>query len=277
MNKSILKKIAVFTATVLTGMVFLCGCGGDTSADEEPGLPSLVIGSDYYEPYIYLDDNGEFVGMDVQLITEICKHIGYKAVFKNIEWGMKNEILASGEVDALCGCFSVTGREDEYAWTLPYMNSRQVVAVPESSDIYEIADLNGKRVAVQATTKPDELFSGMESRMKGPVPELYALNTFPNMSYIFAAISEGFVDAIAGHEIALREYMKSSSVKLRILEEPLLEVKLGIAFGKDTHAEIIEKINQTLYLLKHNGFLSELVSSYGLDPDLYLVDYEKNE
>ena len=41
-------------------------------------------------------------------------------------------------------------------------------------------------------------------------------------------------------------------------------------------ADTIEKINQTLYLLKHNGFLSELVSSYGLDPDVYLVDYEKN-
>ena len=194
------------------------GCGGDRPSVEGESLPELVVASDYYAPYIYRDEKGDFVGIDVELITEICKHVGLKPVFRHIDWSGKNEVLSSGGADCLCGSFSLTGREDEYSWTLPYMNSRQVVAVPQDSDIYWISDLKDKRVAVQATTKPDEIFSGKKNE-KIVVPKLKELNCFPDITYIVAALNGGFVDAIAGHEVVLREYMKSSSVKIRILED----------------------------------------------------------
>ena len=50
------------------------------------------------------------------------------------------------------------GREEEYQWAGPYLYSRQVVAVRSDSDIYTLQDLAGKVVAVQSTTKPEELF-----------------------------------------------------------------------------------------------------------------------
>ena len=274
MNKSFLRKIAVLSAVVLASSTLFFGCGGDRPSVEGESLPELVVASDYYAPYIYRDEKGDFVGIDVELITEICKHVGLKPVFRHIDWSGKNEVLSSGGADCLCGSFSLTGREDEYSWTLPYMNSRQVVAVPQDSDIYWISDLKDKRVAVQATTKPDEIFSGKKNE-KIVVPKLKELNCFPDITYIVAALNGGFVDAIAGHEVVLREYMKSSSVKIRILEEPLLEVEIGLAFLKNTHHEIIEKMNSAIYILRNNGYLARLVSSYGLDPDAYLVNYEK--
>ena len=45
------------------------------------------------------------------------------------------------------------------------MISRQVVAVSKDSDIYTLADLEGKRVAVQSTTKPDRFLRHI--RMNG--------------------------------------------------------------------------------------------------------------
>ena len=275
MSKSFLQKIAAFMAVFFVGVLTASGCKGGENTSESSALPEIVVGSDYYAPYIYLDETGSFVGIDVELITEICKHIGYKARFKHIEWQEKNDLLEKVEIDCLMGSFSCTGRENDYNWTDPYMNSRQVVAVPEDSDINEIGDLKGKRVAVQSTTKPDEIFSG-RAGVKMTVPELGSLNCFPNMTYIFAAINEGYVDAIAGHEVVLREYMKTSSVKLRILDEPLLEVQIGIAFYKDTHSELISKINATLRVMKNSGDMAKIVSSYGLNPYVYLVDYEKN-
>lgn len=53
------------------------------------------------------------------------------------------------------------------------MNSRQVVAVAADSDIITLADLENKRVAVQSTTKPDEIFSGV-TRQKSECPEIKA-------------------------------------------------------------------------------------------------------
>lgn len=273
MNKSFLRKIAVVSAAAMAFMTTLCGCG-DNPSESESSLPELVIGSDYYSPFVFHNDKGEFAGIDVELATEVCRQLGYKATFKIINWAEKNTLLENGEVDCLWGCFTLTGREDDYSWTIPYMNSRQVVAVFDDSGINKIADLEGKSVAVQATTKPDEIFSG-GGEENSRIPKLKALNCFPNMTYTFAAINGGYVDAIAGHEEAIIEYMKTSSVSLRILDEPLLEVQIGVAFLKGTNADMIEKINKNFLILRNNGYLSKLYSSYGLNPETYLVNYER--
>ena len=273
MNKSFLRKIAVVLAAAMAFMTTLCGCG-DNPSESVSSLPELVIGSDYYSPFVFHNDKGEFAGIDVELATEVCRQLGYKATVKSINWAEKNTLLENGEIDCLWGCFTLTGREDDYSWTLPYMNSRQVVAVFDDSGINKIADLEGKSVAVQATSKPDEIFSdggGENSR----IPKLKALNCFPSMAYTFAAINGGYVDAIAGHEEAIIEYMKTSSVSLRILDEPLLEVQIGVAFLKGTNADMIERINKNFLILRNNGYLSKLYSSYGLNPETHLVNYER--
>lgn len=275
MHKSFIKKTATFLATIFASTVLFCACGSGGDTPKKPTLPELIIGVDYYQPFVYLDDEGNFSGIDVDLAVEICRHIGYTPKFVGIDWAEKQYYLARGEIDCVWTCFTITGREDDYSWSLPYMKSRQVVAVQENSDINTIADLKDKRVAVQSTTKPDEIFSGRSGVKDLQIPKLKQLNCFPNMNYTFAAINNGYVDAIAGHEVVLLEYMKTSSVKLKILPEALLEVEVGVAFLKNTHSDIIEKINQTFILLKHNEYLSSLFLSYGLDPEVYLVNYEK--
>ena len=272
MNKSFLRKAAAFITALFSALILLCGCGGE-SAENENNLPELVIGVDYYKPFVYRDDNGEFAGLDVELAREVCRHIGYKPKFHRIDWAEKNAYLLRGEIDCLWGCFSLTGRENEYSWTLPYMNSREVVAVREDSEIVEISDLENKRIAVQATTKPDEIFSG-RAGVKINIPKIKQLNCFSIMSYTFAALNKGYVDAIAGHETVLLEYMKSSTMKLRILDETLLDVRVGVAFLRGTNADIIEKTNKTFSLLQNNGYFANLFNSYGLNPDLCVVNYD---
>ena len=70
----------------------------------------------------------------------------------------KKELVESGEIDCIMGCFSMEGRLDDYRWAGPYIASRQVVAVNENSDIYKLSDLEGKNLAVQSTTKPEGIF-----------------------------------------------------------------------------------------------------------------------
>ena len=65
-------------------------------------------------------------------------------------WEDKDEYLEEGSVDCLWGSFTMTGREEEYTWVGPYLNSRQVVVVHADSDIFQLSDLEGTRVAVQA-------------------------------------------------------------------------------------------------------------------------------
>ena len=75
-----------------------------------------------------------------------------------INWEKKKELVESGKIDCIMGCFSMEGRLNDYRWAGPYIASRQVVAVNENSDIHKLSDLKGKNLAVQSTTKPEGIF-----------------------------------------------------------------------------------------------------------------------
>ena len=103
------------------------------------------------------------------------------------------------------------------------------------------------------------------------IPSLKNLLCFGDTDEVFAAMRIGYVDAIAGHEASILEYMKTSSITMRILDEGIVEVELGVAFEKGADEELVNKINDTLALLSKNGFTSRLLTKYGLDPDYYLA------
>ena len=56
--------------------------------------------------------------------------------------------LESGNIDCIWNGFTMTGREDDYTWTEPYMANQQVFVVANDSDISSQADLAGKIVEV---------------------------------------------------------------------------------------------------------------------------------
>ena len=132
----------------------------------ESGLPQIIVGSDTYPPYIYLNNDGIPAGIDVEIATEAFRRMGYAARFETIDWEQKTNLVESGAIDCIWGCFSMDGREESYRWAGPYMVSRQVVAVDADSSIRSLSDLAGKTVAVQSTGKPEEIFlSGSDPRI----------------------------------------------------------------------------------------------------------------
>lgn len=265
-RKGIIKTLAVvFAAIFATLFVFSFGaCGEESGGEEADERLTVRIGSDDYSPFFYRDESGDFAGIDVELATEAFKRIGRRAVFTEIDWSEKNLRLENGEIDCLWGCFSMTGREELYAWAGPYMKSRQVLAVRADSDINTFADLKGKSVAMQYTSKADELFSSGEDER---IPELSRILCFTNFENIFAALKNGFADAIAGHETALKERMKSNTGKYRILEETLLSVELGVAFKIGGGEELAALISKALVVMRNDGFTASVLKRYGVNPD----------
>lgn len=187
------KTAALILAAVL---LFLCGCRDKKASESGEPRQMLVIGSDIYAPYFYIGENGDFAGLDVEIARAACKKLNVEPVFKNINWENKDEMLNNGDIDCLWGSFSMTGREDAYSWAGPYLKSRQVVVVKSSSDIFKLNDLNGKSIAVQNGSKPEELF------LENSLPQIKSLRnvySFSSIGIVFAALKKGYVDACAGH------------------------------------------------------------------------------
>ena len=244
----------------------LCGCGQRETETEE--LPVLVIGSDDYEPYFYLDENGAYAGIDVEIATAACERLGWTASFQKINWQEKDALLERGDVDCLWGSFSMNGREDRYRWAGPYMYSRQVVIVQASSDIYGLGDLNDKRISVQISTKPEELF--LKHQVPG-VEQVDSVYCFADTVDVFAALDKSYVDACAGHETAYLTFIAGRAGEYRVLEPGLLRAGLGAAFYKDDGSGRAEALNEMLHELVADGTVAAILESYGVDAQAALA------
>ena len=260
------KRICIM-AVLLAGSLMLGGCGVKKEKAVDNELPEIVIGMDYFEPYSYQVSNGEYKGIDVELAKEAFQRLGYQPKFENIVWEDKDELLAEGTIDCLWSCYSMNGREDKYQWAGPYMISRQVVAVNPNSDIYKLSDLEGKKLAVQSTTKPEEIFL---RRTDERIPKLGNLISLENRELIYTFLGKGYVDAVGAHEESIIQYMKDYNMELRILDEPLMTVGLGVAFAKDDTRGICQKLEQTLADMKEDGTAAKIIGKYLDDPEKYL-------
>lgn len=255
------KLIALFAATLL--FVFcLFGCKNpeNIKPESDENLPEIIIGSDEYRPFFYADENGTFQGIDVALATEAFKRMGYKAVFRQIRWSLKDELLKEGTINCLWGSFSMDGRLDDYQWSGPYLISRQSVLVLKNSPIQKIEDLAGKSVAVQATSKPDEYFTDRKKDGSLPIKYLYC---FTNIENVFASLRKGYVDAVAGHRSMLSIFIgRYPDLNYRFLDENIATVNLGVAFLKGTNAELSASLDSTLDEMLRDGTVSRILGDY---------------
>ena len=262
------QKIRGFLLAAAVCSVSLCGCGAAEKATNQADLPVIIVGSDNYPPYNYEDADGRPTGIDVDLATEAFRRMGYRAVFTYIDWEEKKKLVDSGTIDCIWGSFSIDGREDEYRWSAPYMTSRQVVAVNRNSEIQTLADLEGKRVAVQSTTKPEALFL---SHTDARIPALREVFSMQNRELIYPCLSKGYADAIAAHETAILQCMSDYNLDYRILEEPLLTVGLGVAFSKKDDRGLEQALSETFDEMRTDGTMQEIIGNYLEEKEMEVV------
>ena len=85
---------------------------------------TFTVGFDAeFPPYGYRDENGEYVGFDLELAEEVCNRQGWELVKQPIDWDSKDMELDSGAIDCIWNGFTMNGREDEYTWSEPYIDN----------------------------------------------------------------------------------------------------------------------------------------------------------
>lgn len=262
-------RVGLVLGAVCCLVLALGSCGGQTETEtaSHSDLPVILVGSDNYPPFHYEDANGQPTGIDVDLAKEAFRRMGYQAVFVTIDWEDKKDLVERGEIDCIWGSFSIDGREDQYLWTEPYLYSRQVVAVRQDSDIQTLADLAGKRVAVQSTTKPEELFLAHTDPRIPRVAEVFSLQ---DRELIYPYLSKGYADALAAHETAILQCMSDYSLDYRILDEPLLTVGLGVAFARTDQRGLDKELSRTFEEMRADGSLEQIVGRYLDEPQRLL-------
>lgn len=249
------------------------GCGRKSRETESRNLPTVVVGCDNYSPFSYADADGEMTGIDVELAREAFERMGYAPEFVFISWEDKKELLAEGTIDCIWSSFTMTGREEEYNWAGPYMKSRQVVAVNEDSDIQTLQDLEDKVIAVQNTTKPEDIIRSHD----GTVPKLRKVISVQKRDLIFILLSKGYVDALAAHDTSVDQFTADTGLKFRILKEPLQSVELGVAFDKNDARGLDTQLTKVLAQMQKDGTTERIIGGYLQNAESYLEDEDAED
>ncbi len=212
---------------------------------------TLIVGFDQdFPPMGFIGNDGEFTGFDLELAQEVAKRLGLEYKPQPIAWDAKDMELEAGNIDCIWNGFTMTGREDDYAWTEAYMANTQVFVVARDSGIASQADLAGKVVECQVD-------SSAEAALK-EVPDLTAtfkdLLTTADYNTAFMDLEQGAVDAIAMDVIVAGYQIQQRNADFVILDDSLSAEEYGVGFKKD-NTELRDKVQKTLEEMAADGTL----------------------
>lgn len=228
---------------------------GTTAAETaEAAGGTLIVGFDQdFPPMGFVGDNGEYTGFDLDLAKEVASRLGLEYKAQPIAWDSKDMELESGNIDCIWNGFTITGREDDYTWTTPYMANKQVFVVANDSDIKSQADLAGKVVEVQADSSAEAALKENQDLAN----TFGQLLTTPDYNTAFMDLEQGAVDAVAMDVIVAGYQIKQRNADFKILDDSLSEEEYGVGFKKG-NTELRDKVQGALKEMAADGTLAKI-------------------
>ncbi len=120
---------------------------------KERGYIILGTSADW-PPFEYIDKQGNYVGIDIEIAKKIAEKLGVKLVVKDMKFAALIQSLQDGKIDMILADMTPTpDREKVVDFSIPYYFSKgNAVVVLKSSNIQSLEDLKGKKVGVQLGT-----------------------------------------------------------------------------------------------------------------------------
>jgi len=232
--------------------------GGNGGNNDISDKKYFIVGFDAdFPPMGFLDENGEYVGFDLDLAKEAASRMGLEFKAQPIAWDSKDSELSSGNIDCIWNGFTISGRENDYAWTDAYMENKQVVVVNSDSDIATLADLSGRIVAVQKDSSGLAAVNDNEE-LKNSIGSLLEED---NYLTAMMELESGAVDAIVMDEIVARYQIQKSGKDFKILNETVASETYGVGFDLG-NTELRDQVQSVLEEMAADGTLAEISNNW---------------
>lgn len=264
-----MKRVLVALLAISMAAGVLTGCGSKGSDK------TFTVGFDAeFPPYGYRDDNGEYVGFDLDLAAEVCKRQGWELVKQPIDWDAKDMELSSGAIDCIWNGFTMNGREDAYTWTEPYVDNSQVFVVAAASGVQNKEELADKVVAVQKDSSALAALNDEENTDNIALRDSFAqLIEYADYNTAFMDLEQGAVDAVAidigvaQYQIAQREAGKFVMLQGEDNKLAVEQYAVGFLKGND---ELSNTVQKTLDEMAADGTFTQIAEKWGLTDSVCL-------
>ena len=224
-------------------LIVMVGCG------KKDDNKLVMVTEAGFAPYEYYE-NGEIVGVDVDIAKEIAKELGKELVIKDIAFDSIINEVRTGKADIGAAGISYSDeRAKKVDFSINYSVSKQVVIVKSDSFINSINDINDKKIAVQL----------------GSVADTYVTENYKNAEIVrqkkyLAAIEDlkvGKVDLVVMDELPAKEIIEKNS-GIKILDGELTSDSYGMIVKKG-NTELLETVNKVLNRLSNDGSIDNFI------------------
>lgn len=262
-----MRRVVVFVSLLAVVSIALAGCGGASKpanhldAIKQAGVIKVGTSADY-PPFESVDANGNKVGFDVDLMTEVAKRLGVKLEWVDMPFDSLIAAVQGGKIDASISAFNYSEERDKMIdFSDPYYTSEDAFTVADgfAGTIANPQDVANYKVGVQTGTTQDSWLTD----------KLVADGVLPGQNvFRYDRVDQAMLDLKNDRiDVMMSDYIPAQALAeqlggLKIVYHGVLSSGPMNIVIPNQDFELQKAINEILNQLHNEGFIDKLAVKY---------------
>ncbi|MBF0716131.1 ABC transporter substrate-binding protein/permease [Gemelliphila palaticanis] len=216
----------------------------------------LVIGLDpTFSPMGYVDENGNYAGVDIDLAKIYAERYNKNIEFKSINWETKEIELENGNIDLIWnGLTHTEERAKAMELSDKYLDDNLVLVSLKENRYEDFKSLKGKNIAVQANSSAEKL--AIDNK------EIFQeIKSYPDYNQAMLNLKNNSVDGVIIDEIVAKYISGKENINIYVSKNILEKADFSVA-AKKGNTQLIEEINEFLKIAKEEGIIENLENKW---------------
>lgn len=255
-----------FILTGIASALLLAACGNaDASEDEQtadnPDAETIVVGSgNAYQPFVYLDEDGELQGYDIEVLRAVDEKLDqYNFEYESSDFKNILTSLLAGKVDLAAHQYQYNDeRADKYLFgEVGYNNiTLHIVSITGEGEYNSLDDLQGKNVIASPGANEAHVLEEYNSD-HGADEQINIVYNEGGSEIFVTSLQNGTADAGILKEYDANKYNEQFNANLAISSEPVSASKANFLYNKEDE-ELKNAVDGAVQELIDEGTLAEI-------------------
>jgi len=245
------KVMTLFTAILLAFGISACAGGEEL----------VILTSSGYEPYEMIDENGELIGFDIDVMNAIADYLDITIEWKDVDFDGIIASLQTNQADAAIAGISPTAERAQVVdFTVVYFSEEgglinMMVFDPTKVSVTSLEDLAGLTVGAQLGTIQAGLLEELSS-------EIGFTTDFRNQNaQIVQEIALGNIDVLIVEQLVASSILAANEGLAQVALDSDLQSS-GNAIALPKNSPYTTQFNEAITALIEDGTIEELVAKW---------------
>lgn len=242
----------------ISAVLFAASLLGSTLAQDLNGK-QITVGSDTtYPPFETVNEDGQIVGFDVDVVNAICEVVNCQATFQTTAWDGIFPALHNGEFDMVASGVTITAERSKVVeFTDPYFSVDQAIAVRVEDEGLTLDDFSesGSKLLVGAQTGTTNALTA--EKLVGRD----RLRLYDDFNAAVLGLINGDVNGVLIDDVTADAFVQQYAGQLAVA---VRNVQSGdeLGFAVQPGDELVDALNAGIKAIKADGTMDALMKKW---------------